>query len=138
MNLWSESNWSELAKQFNKPSDFPLAGQIGVSLGQNNAIAAVSCSVNSLKPSLNNKSENQKSDKTVAENLNFLLNNPLAIESQAIKLREAAGGLFYLEKMEKSMFNPQQEAGRRLFELTVHKCPVSLVKGIVFVHKLTI
>lgn len=118
IGVWSEQNWSELAKQFNKTADFPLPGQTGVIVEEHKK---------GLKKVLIQK--DQQKDSLVQENLSFLLNRPLPIESQAIKLREACGAFYYKEKMENSLLNLDAlNLKKSYFELKAFKCPVSLVK----------
>lgn len=66
-----------------------------------------------------------KTSEQVSENLEYLMLKPLPQESQALKLKEAAGGLFYKGKMDNCLFNSVGVT----FDLSVHQCPVSLAKG---------
>lgn len=120
LSIWAESNWSEFGRLLNKSAEFPLPGQVGV----------VPLDANKKHTQLNNKNlsesnENKLFDTKLAlENLNYLLNKPLPQDNQIIKLREAAGGIFYQEKME----NAENDSIKRSFELRAYKCPVSLQK----------
>jgi hypothetical protein len=51
---------------------------------------------------------------------------PLPLENQTIKLKELAGGFYYMNKMENCLFTSKNGSS---FELKVFKCPVSLIKG---------
>ncbi|RNA13462.1 methylmalonic aciduria and homocystinuria type D mitochondrial [Brachionus plicatilis] len=116
VNIWSEQNWSELAKQINKTSDFPLPGQTGVFVEEQRE--------KNLK--LFKSSENNSVNK---ENLSYLLNRPLPIDNQANKLREACGAFYLKEKMENSLLNLDALGVKKNhFELKAVKCPLSLAK----------
>ncbi|CAF0837462.1 unnamed protein product [Brachionus calyciflorus] len=118
INLWSEQNWSELAKQINKTIDFPLPGQTGVLVDQTKK------EIKNLKifPQVNQDSQ-------ILDNLNFLLERPLPIENQAIKIREACGALYYKERMDNSLLNLDHlNLKKNYFELKAFKCPTSLIK----------
>jgi len=110
-NIWSESNWSEFSKQFSNFRQFPLPGQVGVTLEE--------------------KIDSKKTTKNIAEprkaceSLNFLLNNPLTHENQIIKLKEAAGGLYYTDKMEENLTKKSQP--KAILELKAYQCPKSLM-----------
>lgn len=117
-NIWSENNWSEFSKQFNYFKLFPLPGQTGVTYEQNRQ---------NLDLDKNKKlEENNNRLKIIQENLNYLLNKPLTQENQIVKLREAAGGLFYLNKMGEDLTNPKSHA-KPQFELKAYQCPKSLM-----------
>ncbi len=79
---------------------------------------------------LNNKNQSESDEnklfdrKLALENLNYILNKPLPQDNQILKLKEAAGGLFYQEKMEKNIENSIKKS----LELKAYKCPVSLQK----------
>lgn len=121
-NIWSDSHWSELGKQFNKSAEFPLPGQTGI---QQQHLKRSPLS--SFMPGGANLKEATAANKTseqVSENLEYLMLKPLPQESQALKLKEAAGGLFYKGKMDNCLFNSVGVT----FDLSVHQCPVSLAK----------
>lgn len=116
LNIWSENNWTEFAKQFNKSTEFPFPGQIGI----------VVVEPKGKKQPLRVTSENKILDKTKEENLNFLFNKSLNFENQAIKLREATTGFIFKSKLENNLFNGSTM--KQSFELKAHKCPTSLFK----------
>lgn len=62
------------------------------------------------------------------ENIDFILKRPLSQDFQALKLKEAAGGLYYKSKIDNCLFNLAVNKGM-MFELNLLKCPVSLAKG---------
>lgn len=116
LNIWSDSHWSELSKQFNKSSEFPLPGQTGIA--RHSTQQPQQCAP---------KLAGQLKDLNLDENLDFLIHKPFSHEFQALKLKEAAGGLFYKSKIDNSLFNLPNS--RKMFELNLVKCPVSLAKG---------
>ena len=82
---------------------------------------------------LEEKLDSKKAPNTLAEprkaceSLNFLLNNPLTHENQIIKLKEAAGGLYYTDKMEENLTKKSQP--KAILELKAYQCPKSLMNG---------
>ncbi len=120
MNLWSENNWTEFAKQINKPVNFPFPGRIGIEKEESPINKPVKQELN---PNCTLIKRDQ--DKIQEENLNFLLKKPLPQENQALKIREASSGYMLKETMENHLFNHKS---KHLFELRAHKCPVSLFK----------
>lgn len=105
----------------NKSAEFPLPGQVG--------IVAFGEKKKHQQPNNQNQTENSENKlfdrKLVVENLNFLLNQPLPQDNQILKLKEAAGGLFFQDKMEKSAENHTLQ---KSLELKAYKCPISLQK----------
>lgn len=112
-NVWSENNWSEFGKQFNKFKKFPLPGQTGVT----------GLTEKKLK-NFNDLNLESSNGNLVCENLDYLLNQPLNQQSQVLKLNEATAGLVLSEKMEKNAHKSEP-----IFELKAHDCPKSLLKG---------
>lgn len=112
--IWAENNWSHFGKQFNKFKHFPLPGQIGLT----------DLSVQKkLVPNTPKYNWN-----LLCENMNHLLNEPLAQETQMLKIKEATDGLKFEEKMQ----NPKNPANLNraqlpVFELKAHNCPKSLL-----------
>lgn len=115
LNIWSESNWSEFGKQFNKPVEFPLPGQTGVVIkAEDKATTTSPLKSNSV-------------DKAKEESLSFLFDIALPQENQASKLVEATKGFVMRKRMNNNLFN--KSTTKQAFELQVFKCPVSLFKG---------
>lgn len=106
-NIWSESNWSQFGKQFNKYRRFPLPGQTGVTSDNN---------INETDR-IKEKITNKYNFDLLHENLNYILNEPLNQEIQAIKIKEASDSLKYKKN---SINNP-------MIELKTHDCPLSLL-----------
>lgn len=123
LNIWSENNWSEFGRLFNKSVEFPLPGQIGVILEDS---IKNSQNFNQATSNKSSASKQLNDKKQTLENLNYLLNKPLPQENHILKLREAAGGLFYQDKMEQS--NENIYSNKNIFALKAFKCPKSLVK----------
>jgi hypothetical protein len=122
-NIWSEINWSQFGKQFNNFKQFPLPGQTGVTLLKNN------------KQIVNQKKSNKQSpanNQIFKENLNYLFNTPLPQEFQIVKLREAAGGMYFLDKIEEAnnQLNSKPKMDKPELELKAYPCPKSLMHGI--------
>lgn len=110
--------WSEYGKQFNKSQDFPLPGQTGTVLEEDRS-----------------KCKKMKETKTkqaniISENINYLFAKPLAQENQIIRLKEAAGGLYYQDKMMQELFTSEEmNKLKPNFEMKAYKCPKSLMLG---------
>ncbi len=120
-SIWSEKYWSEFGKQFNKSLDFPLPGQTGTVLEEDRAKCKKIKETNTNKVNI------------ICENLNYLLTKPLAQENQLIKLKEAAGGMYYQDKMEQELFTSEDlNKLKPNFEMKAYKCPKSLMLGITF------
>jgi hypothetical protein len=117
-NIWSEKYWSELGKQFNKSIDFPLPGQTGTVLEMNHNNKILN----------DTNSNNTNTTNIVCENLNYLLNKPLAQENQINKLKEAVGSIYYQDKLESDLFS-NEEKNALNFEMKAYKCPKSLILG---------
>ena len=117
MNIWSDSHWSELNKQFNKSVEFPLPGQVGVAWQS------------SQQPQSQDLKEKKQPVRNglQEENIEYLIQRPLSQEFQALKLKEAAGGLYYKSKIDSCLFNLANKGN--MFELNFVKCPASLIKG---------
>lgn len=113
VNVWSESNWSEFGKQFNKQIDFPLPGQTGVVVAKGEEKQTA-------------RSRSNSADKAKEESLSFLFDIALPLENQANKLSEAAKGFVMRKRMNNNLFN--KSTTKQSFELQVFKCPVSLFK----------
>jgi hypothetical protein len=125
LNIWSENNWTEFAKQFNKLVEFPLPGQVGVVC----ELKKESFSDKKIK----NSAQQKLLDKQFKENLRYILYKPLLQEKQAVKLQEAAQALAYEKIMENELFSAEESnftISKKNFELKAYKCPVSLIKGI--------
>ena len=118
MNIWSESHWSELNKQFNKSVEFPLPGQVGVAWQQTQQQP---------QPFQELKEKKPVRSGLLDENIEYLIQRPISQEFQALKLKEAAGGLYYKSKIDSCLFNLANTSS--MFELNCVKCPVSLIKG---------
>lgn len=74
-----------------------------------------------------NCSEN---DSVKKENLNYIFEKPLPIDSQIVKIKEACGAFYLKEKMENSLLNLEALGLKKNgFELKAVKCPQSLIKG---------
>ena len=124
LNLWSENNWTEFAKQINKPANFPFPGQIGIEkTAQNNNQDIKPARACPIKKS---------QDKMKEENLSYLLKKPLPFDNQAIKVREASSGYMLQQTIENHLFNNNS---KNLFELKAHQCPASLFKGFLLFEK---
>lgn len=108
-NLWSENNWSEFAKQFNKSIQFPLPGQIGF------------CTESKQLQQSSQQSQAQKSAKVNKNELDLLF-SPLPEENHINMLREAGFASWYEEKLK------EDKSFRQNFELKAYKCPQSLIK----------
>lgn len=121
LSIWSESNWSEFAKQFNKSIQFPLPGQIGVITKSNNSNKQVENLID-----INKTVQNKKSLST--EEIVQLLNKNILQESQFVKLREATEAIYYLDKME-NLLSAQKDSLLNKFEIKAYKCPKSLTRG---------
>jgi hypothetical protein len=123
LNIWSENNWSDFAKQFNKTVDFPFPGQVGVvfefkkkdiRLGSDSDI-----------------NKNLKIDhKIAAENINYLLIKPLPQDHQIMKLKEAISGIYLKELSDNGLSsNNALNNLNKGFELKAFKCPKTLQSG---------
>jgi hypothetical protein len=121
LNIWSENNWSEFAKQFNKPVEFPFPGQIGVVIVSKKKKLTQVVNQDPASATAETSSPSAKED-----NINFLFHKTLPLENQAIKLREGANGLICKTQAENSLFNSKM---KNSFELKAYKCPLSLFKG---------
>lgn len=122
-NIWSEKYWSELGKQFNKSIDFPLPGQTGTVLEMNHNNNKI----------LNDSNNNTNTTNIMCENLNYLLNKPLAQENQINKLKEAVGSIYYQDKLESDLFSSEEGINALNFEMKAYKCPKSLILGWFFI-----
>lgn len=89
-NIWSENNWSVIGKQFNKYKHFPLPGQTGV-FDKPAQSKPVTQNVNA-----ESAKALEQSQEILAENLNYLIYEPLDKEARVNNL------LNILEKMESS------------------------------------
>lgn len=116
LNIWSENNWSEYAKQFKQSAQFPLPGKVGVIL-------------TNLKMAENGKQANQATDNKQQQQVLpeskhelELLFAPLPEENHILKLKEAGFASWYEDKMN------ADKNFKTNFELKAFKCPLSLVK----------
>ena len=116
LNIWSENNWSEYAKQFKQSVQFPLPGKVGV---------LTEASRINLKMAENAKQAGAADKKVVPESKHELelLFAPLPEENHILKLKEAGFASWYEDKM------IADKNFKTNFELKAFKCPLSLVKG---------
>ena len=123
MSIWSDQNWSEIAKQFNKPIEFPLPGRTGV-------LSLERESDKKIKLQQLTEAKLTGSAKSyLNENLDYLLNRPLPKENQINALKEA---VYYQNKMDNSLSNLEKLRSKNCFELKAFSCPISLVEGKIF------
>lgn len=120
MSIWSDQNWSEIAKQFNKSIEFPLPGRTGL-------LSLERESDKKLKlEKLTGAKFSGSSKSFFSENLHYLLEEPLPKENQINTLKETS---YYEKKMENSLSNLEKLRAKDCFELKAFSCPISLVEG---------
>lgn len=123
MSIWSDQNWSEIAKQFNKSIEFPLPGRTGV-------LSLERESDKKIKLQQLTEAKLTGSAKSyLNENLDYLLNRPLPKENQINALKEA---VYYQNKMDNSLSNLEKLRSKNCFELKAFSCPISLVEGKIY------
>lgn len=105
INTWSESNWSEIGRQFNNFKRFPLPGQTGIQLNFEK-----------------NNNKTQVFDKVKIENLNSSLKNDPVVRA-IFSLENTVSGFDLYEKMN----NENMSKNTPVFELKAYSCPESLI-----------
>lgn len=111
-NIWSENNWSVIGKQFNKYKHFPLPGQTGV-FDKSELAKSNTTTINT-----ESAQAAEQSQEILAENLNYLIYEPLDKEARVNSL------LNILDKMESSKVSNLPE-----LELKTFDCPRTLLEG---------
>ena len=138
LSIWSDQNWSEFGKQFNKSAEFPLPGRTGIIASSSSSSDAAVTSPESKPQSSSSKRLHvtELITKTYIEsilndNLYYLLSKPTAQEHQASKLKEALGAFYYQDKMQRATLSIEEDAQiRKRLELRAYNCPISLVQGV--------
>lgn len=126
LNIWSDQNWSEFGKQFNKSFEFPLPGRTGL----------IEVESESESEKLPNKNLTKIiSDKYIStifeENIDYLLNRPTSQQSQVNRLQEALGAFYIQDKEMKNTTTLSIEEDsymRKHLELKAYECPMSLIQ----------
>lgn len=111
-NIWSENNWSVFGKQFNKYKHFPLPGQTGVFDKPEQA------KTNTRIINTESAQQAEQSQEILAENLNYLIYEPLEKEARVNSL------LSILERME----NSREASSLPELELKAFDCPKTLLE----------
>ena len=110
-NIWSENNWSLVGKQFNKYKHFPLPGQTGIIDKPVNTPNTKIISVESAQTT-------EQNQEVLAENLSFLIYEPLEREARVNSL------LSILDKME----GGKEGLNLSELELKAFDCPKTLLE----------
>jgi len=116
VNIWSENNWSQFAKQFNKSVEFPLPGQVGIAF-QHKLLPQF---LETKLPASSEKLKMKTDDKVVRD----LLTKPLPDEDHLSTLQQA---IDYHQQFDEKEFS--QEVGidmKQALELNAYPCPRSL------------
>jgi len=120
--IWSESNWSSVAKQFNKTAEFPMPGQTGICTTH----VENRLSLNS-RGALPVEDFKQKQTKLSEELKQFdLFYRPLPSEKQVAVMSQVNN--LQKEMDEENFTIETKNELNGIFDLKAQECPLSLVK----------